>query len=201
MTTKILGTILTVLCLTNCDKGTKTDQGRLFDQADGQITAVDIYSTINYIITEQKLNKDYGLKIVPADQWDLSKEDKEFLTGLILTKEQKDSLGGNRKLSITVPLIHDLGLQKCLTKEDADFMLSQKETNKDFQWDNSKLGFNLDNHDNWFEFSVPLFTKDKSKAIFLVAKLCKGLCGTEQTFLVETSGDSRTYKTGYLYNH
>jgi hypothetical protein len=201
MTTKILWTILIVLCLTNCDKGTKTDQGRTSDKAEGQITEVDIYSTINYIITEQRLNKDYGLKIVPADQCDLSKEDKEFLTGLIFPEEQEDSLGDNNNFSITVPLVHDLGLQKCLTKEDVDFMLSQKETNKDFQWDNSKLGFNLDNHENWYEFSVPLFTKDKRKAIFLVAKLCKGLCGTEQTFLVQTSGDSRTFKTGYLYNH
>ncbi len=198
MTAKILGTLLTVFCLANCDKAAKTDQQLITNKTIGQITETEIYSTLEYIITEQKLNKDYGLKFIPSDRCASGKEDKEFLTGLILTTDQKDSLASS---TIAIPLVLDLGLQKCLTKEDIDFMLSQKEINKEFQWNNSKLGFNLDNHDNWYEFSVPLFNKDKSKAIFLVSKLCKGLCGTEQTFLVETNGGVRTFKTGYHYIH
>jgi hypothetical protein len=198
MTAKILGILLIAFCLTNCDKKTKMDRDLITHKTDRQITEAEIYSTLEYIITEQKLNKDYGLKIIPAKRCDSGKEDKEFLSGLIITTDQKDSLADD---SIAIPLVHDLGLQKCLTKEEVDFMLSQKKINKEFKWNNSKLGFNLDNHDNWYEFSVPLFNKDKSKAIFLVSKLCKGLCGTEQTFLVEINGGVRTFKTGYHYIH
>jgi hypothetical protein len=201
MTAKIVAIILTGFCLTGCDKDTKPGHGLMNEKSKPQITESDIYSILEYIIAERKLSKDYGINIEPADRCDPGKDDREFLTGLISATEPKDSLVDSGHLIIKIPLGYDFGLPKCLTKENVDFMLHQKEMNKGFKWNNSKLGFNLDNHDNWYEFSVPLFSEDKTKAILIVSNLCKGLCGTQQTFLVETNSDARTFKTGYHYIH
>jgi hypothetical protein len=173
------------------------------ETAGQKVTDKDIYEILEFVIKYQALDKNFGLRIKPGDRCDLNKEDKEFLTDLILeSKPLKDSTVDSVDFKITVPLdTFSLGLQRCLIKEDVDYMLKQKETVKDFKWDNSRLGFDLDNTENWYEFSVPLFSADKSKAILLVSKLCKGLCGSEQTFLIEKEEGKLISKTGFLYNH
>lgn len=173
------------------------------ETADKKVTDKDIYEILEFVVKEQALDKNFGLRIKPGDRCDLNKEDKEFLTDLILEpKPLKDSTFDSVHLKISAPLdIFSLGLQRCLIKEDVDYMLQQKEMARDFRWNNTRLGFNLDNTENWYEFSVPLFSADKSKAILLVSKLCKGLCGTEQTFLIEKDGGKFISKTGFLYYH
>jgi hypothetical protein len=183
--------------LTSCGQRNESET------ADQKVTDKDIYEILEFVIKDQALDKNFGLRIKPGDRCDLNKEDKEFLTDLILEpKPLKDSTFDSVDFKISMPLdTFSLGLQRCLIKEDVDYMLQQKEMAKDFKWDNSRLGFNLDNTENWYEFSVPLFSADESKAILLVSKLCKGLCGTEQTFLIEKIDGKWTSRTGFHYIH
>jgi hypothetical protein len=74
---------------------------------------------------------------------------------------------------VTFIATNDL-LDKCLTDGDIDFMLQQKIDHSNFKWDNSRLGFNLDNKNYWYAFSIPLFSQDKTKAILTIEDLCRG---------------------------
>ena len=79
---------------------------------------------------------------------------------------------------------------------DIDYMLKQKEEHLSFKWDNSRLGFNRDNNKQWYVFSVPLFSKDKSKAVMMIEDLYQGLCGYGWTVLFKKENDKWTSQTG-----
>ena len=136
-----------------------------------------IYDFMKMVITERKLNTAYGLAIEPEHNCDLSMDDSVFLKTLLIEKKKKTDVPEDA----TGVLITLNELLKCFTKSDVENMLQQKKAFSKFTWDNSRLGFSADNHKNWYCFSVPLFSRDRQKAIMMIRNLCPGLCGTGST--------------------
>lgn len=156
-----------------------------------------IYDFMKVVIADQKLDLSYGLTIEPEQGCDLSQEDKTFLKTLLIEKTQsKKDTGDWRNMTIT-----SNQLPKCLTKEDIDGMLSQKEKLSNFTWDNSRLGFNLSNNKNWYCFSRPLFSVDRQKAVMMIRNLCPGLCGTGWTVVFTKQNNKWTSQTGGQWIH
>lgn len=136
-----------------------------------------IYDFMKVVIADQKLDLSYGLTIEPEQDCDISQDDETFLKTLLIEKPKPQKDTGNwRNMTITINQ-----LPKCLTKEDIDIMLSQKEKLSNFSWDNSRLGFSSSNNKNWYCFSRPLFSKDGQKVVMMIRNLCPGLCGTGWT--------------------
>ena len=136
-----------------------------------------IYDFMKIVIAERQLNLGYGLAIEPEQDCDLSSDDVVFLKTLLIEKKKKTDVPEDA----TGVLITLNELPKCFTKADVENMLQQKKAFSKFTWDNSRLGFNADNHKNWYCFSVPLFSRDRKKAIMMIRNLCPGLCGTGST--------------------
>ena len=88
-----------------------------------------------------------------------------------------------------------------LTKQDISGMIKQKEKLKAFKWNNNQLGFNLTNKSNWYSFSVPLFSEDKTKAVMMIRDLCSGLCGSGKTILFTKKNEKWTSNTGMIWFH
>jgi hypothetical protein len=136
-----------------------------------------IYDFMKMVIAERQLKLGYGLAIEPEQDCDLSSDDAVFLKTLLIEKKKKTDVPEDA----TGVLITLNELPKCFTKADVENMLQQKKAFSKFTWDNSRLGFNADNHKNWYCFSVPLFSRDRKKAIMMIRNLCPGLCGTGST--------------------
>ena len=136
-----------------------------------------IYDFMKIVIAERQLNLGYGLVLEPEQNCDLSSDDAVFLKTLLNEKKKKTDVSEDAK-GVLITLNE---LPKCFTKADVENMLQQKKAISKFTWDNSKLGFNADNHTNWYCFSVPLFSRDRKKAIMMIRNLCPGLCGTGST--------------------
>jgi hypothetical protein len=143
----------------------------------------DIYDFVKVVIADQKLDLLYALTNEPEQSCDLSQDDNAFLKTLLIEQQkQKENAdtGDWRTKTITVNLFE---LPKCLTEDDIAYMLSQKLKLSTFKWDNSRLNFNPNNNKNWYCFLLPLFSKDRRKAVMMIRNLCPGLCGTGRTVL------------------
>ena len=165
-----------------------------------------LYDFMQVVIKDQKLRYDYGLILTPETSITNEESDQSLLKNFLIEKKETVRLHTKRKpipldtsFTDSTQVISDSSLrictdyksnlplpifvngnefQKCLSTEDIDYMLSEKERWKDFNWDNQRLGFNLANEKNWYVFSLPYFTKDKKKAVLLIRDLCKPfLCG------------------------
>ena len=161
----------------------------------------NIYDFMKLVIADQKLNLSYGLSIDPEPGCDLSQDDKTFLKKLLIEKsksERQVDTGDWKTRTITVNLFE---LEKCLTKDDINYMLLQKEKLSTFKWDNSRLKFNLKNDSNWYCFSIPIFSKNKTKAVMMVRNLCRGLCGTGWTVLFTKENNKWASQTGGQWIH
>ena len=92
--------------------------------------------------------------------------------------------------------------EQCLTNEDIKYMLSSKPNPNVFRWDNSRLGFDLDNHKNFYSLSIPLFSKDNKIALLKIEDLCPGLCGTGSTYVFRQKKLKWVYSSdaGYWYH-
>lgn len=158
----------------------------------------DIYDFMKIIIDEQKLNLKYGIRLEPESNFNLTEPDSEsfklLLTKLESSKQKTDSL--NFRLDW-----NSLTLLSDLTKEDILGMISQKEDLKPFKWNNARLGFNLSNKSDWYSFSVPLFSKDKKKAVMMIRNLCSGLCGEGKTVLFIKKNGKWTSSYGMQWIH
>ncbi|MCW3124641.1 MAG: hypothetical protein JWO03_299 [Bacteroidetes bacterium] len=51
---------------------------------------------------------------------------------------------------------------------------------------------------SYYEFSVPLFSEDKTKCIISVSRLCGGLCGSSFIFIMEKKGDGWVVRDHYM---
>jgi hypothetical protein len=179
-----------------------------------------IYDFMRVVVQDQHLSYDRGLSLSPESSIDVNGNDKSFLTTLlkgekelldkpivskVVRPDTTHAFGDStKKLSDSVILIrppefkYDFsgsiigGLyEKCLTKKDISFMLAERERLKDFIWNNQRLGFNLSNENNWYEFSLPYFSRDRKTAIIVVRDLCKPfLCGSGSALLYQ-------YKDGH----
>jgi hypothetical protein len=159
-----------------------------------------IYDFMKIVIAEKKLDLTNGLAIDPEQGFDINEDDKAALQKLLIEPEKKATIdtGDYRTITFTAG---EVGLEKCLTKTDIKQMLLQKAQLASFQWDNSRLGFNMSNDKNWFSFSIPLFSKDKSIAIMKIEDGCPGLCGTGETVLFRKQQNKWTCETGGQWIH
>ncbi|MBC7450338.1 MAG: hypothetical protein H7259_02500 [Cytophagales bacterium] len=91
---------------------------------------------------------------------------------------------------------------ECLSKPDIAYMLAEKENRKVFNWDNQLLGFNIDNRDTWYAFSVPMFSEDKTVVVMLVKELCKPfLCGSGYTAIFKKENGVWIYTKVGMHQH
>lgn len=158
----------------------------------------DIYDFMKVVIADQHLELKNGLTLEPELGCDLSQDDKTFLISLLIqpptTKPKTDT-------GFTFTTYSPMDNLKCLTKSDIKSMLKQKEKYISFKWDNSRLGFDLHNDKQWYCFSIPLFSQDKTKAVMMIRDLCPGLCGTGSTILFTKEKDKWTSVTGGPWIH
>ena len=151
------------------------------------------------VIVNQNLDSTYGLTIEPEPGCDLSGNDNVFLKTLLIekvTKNKKIDTGDWRNMTFNTA-----ETQKCLTSNDIKAMLEQKQRFSSFKWDNRRLGFNLDNRNNWYCFSIPLFSKDRTKAVMMIRDLCKGLCGSGSTLVFTKSRGKWTSQSSAIWYH
>ncbi|MES2381920.1 MAG: hypothetical protein V4538_12815 [Bacteroidota bacterium] len=160
-----------------------------------------IYNFMKVVIADQKLDLNYGLTLEPQPNFDLSQDDQTFLNTMLIDNKKEDIQVDTGNWVNTTSTISSSQLNKCLTKPDIKFMLEQKARLKIFSWDNSRLGFNLNNRKNWYVFSVPVFSQDKKKVVMMIRNLCPGLCGTGWTILFEKEkGEWTSQATGQWYH-
>lgn len=165
------------------------------------ITEKEVYDFMEIVIKEQKLHADYGLSEEPELNCDLIKEDSEFLKELLLDTTKNETVTDTTDWQPLTLSYTGGQLDKCLTDDDIEFMLRQKIDNSNFKWNNSKLGFNLNNDSTFYVFSIPLFSKDKTKAVMMIRELCKGLCGWGWTILFKKENGTWTSQTGNQWVH
>lgn len=169
---------------------------------ENKVEAVDtahriIYDFMKMVIADQALDTSYGLSIDAEPHCDLSDDDQSFLETLLIPKPHPVN-----KDSSSMPVIcNPFELPKVLTKADIKYMLSQEKQWSGFKWDISRLGFSKTNHNNWYCFSVPLFSVDKRKAVIMVRRLCPGLCGVGWQLLFIKKNNRWTSSTGSQWIH
>ncbi len=161
----------------------------------------EVYELMQFVIADQELNKTYGLQLASEENCNSDISDKEFLTDLIKDEIINDTPIDSGKFGLFIPIKFEIKLKKCLTQDDVDFMLNQKIENTNFQWNNTRLEFDSNNTKDWYVFSVPLFSKDKMKAVMMVQHLCEGLCGQGWTLLLTKEDDKWTSQKGSSWIH
>jgi hypothetical protein len=160
-----------------------------------------VYDLLQFVIEDQELDKTHGLRLDPEENCSLDKSDKDFLQDLVVEEPVSDTLTNSGKYEVKIPTTFELKMTRCLTQDDVDFMLNQKIKNKTLQWDNSRLGFDLNNSNDWYVFSVPLLSRDKQKAVMMVRDLCKGLCGQGWTLVLTKENGKWTSEKGLSRIH
>jgi hypothetical protein len=167
----------------------------------------EIYELLHFVIVDQSLNRNYGLQIEPEQNCSLNRSDEDFLRDLIVKEQATEvtpdtgeiQLDSISKLMVGTKI--EFRIPQCLTVEDVDFMLSQKSAHSNLKWDNSRLGFNLGNENNWYTFSLPLLSKDKTKSIVMIRELCNGLCGHGWILLLTKQNGKWTSQKGERWIH
>ena len=154
----------------------------------------EIYEFMKIVIAEQKLSYDNGFDISAPDYW--TKE--SLMTYLTDTIKKKQTTKAD---NFTFSTFTSFTANKCLTMQDINFMLKQKNALTNFKWDSKQFNFNKDNNKNWYTFSVPLFSKDKNKVVIQIGNLCSGLCGTGWTVLFTKENGKWNSWTGEKWIH
>jgi len=149
----------------------------------------EIYSIINGLIADGKLNRNYVLKTIAEET------SEYFLRSLVIEHGDANSsqlrVSSDGKLVLNDSAVLVRGPERCLESADVDHMLMQEKQMEKFQWDNSRLGFQGSNKKEWYTISVPLFSADSSKAVVRIFYRCdQFLCGTDETLLL-TSRNGR----------
>lgn len=152
-----------------------------------------IYDFMKMVIADQALDTSYGLSIDAEPHFDLSDDDQSFLETLLIPKPHPVNKDSSNMPIICNPFE--------LPKADVKYMLSQEKQWTGFKWDISRLGFSKTNHNNWYCFSVPLFSVDKRKAVMMVRRLCPGLCGVGWQLLFIKKNNRWTSSTGGQWIH
>jgi hypothetical protein len=153
-----------------------------------------IYNFMEVVIADRKLDKNYGVGIEPEKFLYHGKDDRAFLSTLLIKKTQKTDKDDWKTVSLTQ-------LPQCLTQADIAYMLKQKESPEAFTWDKSRLGFKGTDTTNWYSFSRPLFSKDGREVVIQVESLCPGLCGTGELLMFIKEGDKWTSHRGPIWVH
>ena len=172
-------------CIHTSDKGEKTEQstGTGHDSTIGRPELTEdtsnqkIYEFMKMVITDQKLDKNKGLAVEPEQSLESSMDDGEFLKQFVIEKSGSKRKAESTDSTFLSGAILTNDRVKCLRPDDVTYMVLQKKNHGRFIWNFTRLSFNVSNHDNWYRFSIPLFSKDGDKAVVRIEDLCKGLCG------------------------
>jgi len=172
----------------------------------------DIYDFMKLMIVEQGLDLRNGLSLEPENSCTRAQSDEDFLNTLLIEQKKPIAKVDTGDLMNRTVTVNVQDIDKCLTKEDVKSMLAQKDKHfpqelklrngeLPFRWDNSRLGFDLTNDRDWYAFSVPLFSEDKTKAIMMIRSLCPGLCGSGKTVLFRKQNGKWKSQTGGQWIH
>lgn len=164
-----------------------------------------IYEVLNFVIKDEKLDKNYGLTLNPEDQIGDTKGNEGFLLDLVESNDTtQDLMELNHKqhtFELKAAMEYNFSLDKCLSREDVEYMLYQLSSASDFHWDNTRLKFNLKNKENWYTFSVPVFSKDGTKVVMIVRSLCRGLCGEGWQLMLKKEDGKWTSQRGITWRY
>ena len=152
----------------------------------------EIYSFIRMAVKKIPLNLKYNLRPEPLKNCN-NESDSIFLNSLL--DDSQDEKSAHKKSS-SLQILKLYGLPKCLTAEDIKLMLGQRLQSQKFSWDGKYLGFSLES-DNWYSFSVPLFSKDRKKVIFGVEELRSSYSRSKKIYLLHKEGDDWKSSVGY----
>jgi len=129
----------------------------------------DFYNFLKVVINKLNLDTTYGLEEVPLKDLGSIDSDSAFLQRhlLIGTARQKTKASSN---------IRTMGvIDSCLTKEDIQYMINQKNSNTNFKWNSKCLNLKSTNvFGEKYKFSVPLFSIDKTKFIITIENFHAG---------------------------
>ncbi|AXG70544.1 hypothetical protein KORDIASMS9_02784 [Kordia sp. SMS9] len=168
----------------------------------------EIYDFMEIVIKEQKLDPSYALRLLPESRFTSFDSDSIMFNNLLFKIQQKKIMEKNKKEEepnvlneILRSPMNWLYYLDDITEEDIAAMKQQKKELINFKWDNSKLGFNQSNKKNWYAFSIPLFSKDKTKVVMMIKDLCSGLCGGGKTILFTKKDHTWTSTIGSFWYH
>lgn len=138
----------------------------------------EIYSIIKVVIKRDKLKKSFGLAKKPLERYTTMDESflKEYLK--INNKNNEDKNNDTEIITnISFPN------KELLDEHEIIEMLDSKNNFKNFEWNNSHLKFSRNNK-KYYQFSIPLFNKDRTKVIIQYNYNCPGLCGHGKTLFM-----------------
>jgi len=209
---RLLTTLIFISILWSCSNSTPDKKTDLTSQTviadsitttkfDSTSAPQEIYDFMSMVINEQKLHNNYGLIIESDQHLSIGGQDKKFLEDELIIKKEEPvktvTVNG-----IVMPTEIKMNMfTRCLTKKDIDTMLIQNAIYKNVRWDNSRLGFDLHNDKNYYSFSIPVFSTDRTKAIIQIKDLCPGLCGISKTVLFKKENGAWTSETGASAYH
>lgn len=202
LTLKIL--LIISAALYGCNQTPKLDSGSIetapIETAPIAVdtTNKEIYDFMKEIIVSEKLDLTNRLASEPQQNCDLSESDNLYLNHFLIgAKKKTDTFDPKTGIySVT-----NDAFDRCLTRDDINFMLSQKNENRGFKWNTSRLGFTTDNSEFWYVFSIPLFSRDRTKVIMMIRNLCPGLCGNGKTVLFKKENNKWVSKSIGLWMH
>ena len=179
--------LILIVALYACN-GTPRPAPELITSGQLQIDTTDqeIYDFMKEIIVLKNLKPTNGLDIDPDPNCFIQEPDNVYLNNFLIGTEIEGT--------------YDM-FDRCLTKEDISFMLSQKNMHPGFKWNNSRLGFTMENRNSWYTFSIPLFSRDSSKVIMMIRDMCPGLCGSGETLLFKKENNEWISSTSGVWYH
>jgi len=124
----------------------------------------DFHNFLKIVITNLDLDTTYGLEEVPLTDLGSIESDSSFLQQHLIIgpapKKTRTSSSNIRTSGV---------IDSCLTKEDIKYMLNQRNTQTNFQWNSQCVNLkNKNKFDEKYQFSLPLFTEDKTKFIITI---------------------------------
>ena len=161
----------------------------------------DIYLIIKTIITTEKLNRGFGIALIPERNCNINKDDTTYLQTLLIKPKQVDTtqkIGSSDFVVVSNLTFPDKNI---LTQADINYIITAKENLIKFKWDNKQLGFNLKSKKKYYSFSVPYFNLTHDKAIVMYRYHCPGLCGGGSTILLTKTDKGWDNTTLELWFH
>ena len=151
----------------------------------------ELYEFMQMAITQRNLKKSYGISNGIDTNSMNHTLDTAFLSKYLIdsvaikNRLRFDSIQAQLPLD-SFPHINpyfDDGI-KCLTQEDIQAFLKSKKINSAFKWQNSRLGFDIHNKEEWYSFTLPVFNTDHSLALMSISYRCNlFMCGNGDIIL------------------
>lgn len=165
------------------------------DSASFDYSEKELYEFMSMVIKDQNLNKTYGLACkVDQNKYDLSflmkyAIDSALVRDALAYDSVQRQLG---KISFKTYLYED----KLTPKDIASFLQNSKNVNTTYRWKNGSFGFDPENKNEWYVFTLPVFNADKTEALVTIRYSCtQFLCGNESHLLYKKINGEWTCQT------